>query len=67
MSDIKSETEALICVAQEQALRTNYIKLLAERQYKRDMTRSLSSSIGSFVRNLVWKEGGIGIITSLRG
>jgi len=46
--DLKVETEALLCAAQEQALRTNYVK----ESIKEDMTTLLGRFIGISVRNM---------------
>ena len=37
--DLKSETEALLCAAQEQALRTNYMKFHIERTSESPLCR----------------------------
>ena len=38
-SDLKEETEALICAAQEQAIRTNYIKFNIDKTMESPMCR----------------------------
>ena len=38
-SDLKVETEALICVAQEQAIRTNYVKYNIDRSIESSLCR----------------------------
>ena len=50
--DIKPETEALICAAQEQALRTNYVKFNIDKTAESPLCRMCKSK-GEFVGHII--------------
>jgi hypothetical protein len=50
--DLKPETEALLCAAQEQALRTNYVKFHIDRTVESPLCRFCGEK-GEHITNLI--------------